>query len=666
MDDDDYSSEDIEDFEEDALKDLRSGKVQVQNPGGTLRCPYSPSRKKQAYPYKDLLQHAEGVSKGKRGAEAAGKHRALCKYLKTDLVNLALPPVERVHKLELAAPQRKDTEDLLVYPWAGVVFNIDNSGRGKDGFRVGPGVADIRQYFSVYNPDKTHVFWGPQGHMGMAILTFMKQLEGFKDAQAFEKWFMDRGHGRRDWERRRREGLGSELYGWLARKEDFEGRKETKEDAIVAKYLQENGDLKDVGMVGDEMNKIHDQRFKSLAETVSQKNTEFQNLLTESEVMRRNAEFAMQELEDKHKKELEQVTNKAKQATEDHTKTMHEHNQRLQSSMEALKKRCKDLEDKEKNMNNQAERVLLEQEKNQNRWQLDIVKQQTQMQKKYHTDQVKLIKRHEEERKQLEVFIQNKRLCIAKQHENEVEVLRLGEKIDSDKFKEMAESFNVAGEESKIITKDLEKKLKEMEEQKRVFEEELETLKDENEDFNNTINHLATMARSKSDELEEARKLAVRALHKYGNKELNVKRMGEIETKPWIAACQQLYRNHAEGWEMAQSTKLSEWEELLTDHDFSPFKMVQKGNEDKWESQVDPNNEKLQELRTELGDEVCQTVVTALKELEEYNASGRYPVLVIWNFAKNRKATLAEVIRVLMDALDPKKKKGVKRTVANR
>ncbi|CAM6097253.1 unnamed protein product [Calypogeia fissa] len=99
------------------------------------------------------------------------------------------------------------------------------------------------------------------------------------------------------------------------------------EDAIVAKYLQENGDLKDVGMVGDEMNKTHNQRFKSLAETVSQKNTEFQNLLTESEVMRRNAEFAMQELEEKHKKELEQVTNKAKQATEDHTKTMYELNE---------------------------------------------------------------------------------------------------------------------------------------------------------------------------------------------------------------------------------------------------------------------------------------------------------------------------------------------------
>lgn len=302
-DDEDYSSEDIDDIEEQSLAELRSGKLQVQNSGGTLRCPYSPSRKKQAYPYKDLLQHAEGVAKGKRGADAAGKHRALCTYLKTDLVELALPPVERVHKLELVAPVREVAEDLLVYPWSGVVFNIDNKERSA-GLRVGPGVADIRQHFAVFHPEKTHVFWGPGGHLGMAVLTFLKQLEGFKDAQAFEKWFLDRGLGRKDWERRRRGDPGTKLYGWLARKEDYEGRGNAKEDGLVAKYLQDNGDLKDVGMVGEEMNKIQDQRFKSLAETVSQKNTQFQNLLTESEITRRNAEFVMHQLEEKHKKGL--------------------------------------------------------------------------------------------------------------------------------------------------------------------------------------------------------------------------------------------------------------------------------------------------------------------------------------------------------------------------
>lgn len=85
--------------------------------------------------------------------------------------------------------------------------------------------------------------------------------------------------------------------------------------------------------------------------------------------------------------------------------------------------------------------------------------------------------------------------------------------------------------------------------------------------------------------------------------------------------------------------------------------------------QVDPDNEKLQALRRELGDEVYQTVVTALEEIEEYNASGRYPVPVIWNYERKRRATLREVIAVLLDhiqGLDPKKKKGLKRTAANR
>lgn len=57
------------------------------------------------------------------------------------------------------------------------------------------------------------------------------------------------------------------------------------------------------------------------------------------------------------------MTKKAKQSTDEHTQAMHEHNRILQSSMEALQKRCKALEDKENDMENQADREILEQEK---------------------------------------------------------------------------------------------------------------------------------------------------------------------------------------------------------------------------------------------------------------------------------------------------------------
>lgn len=72
------------------------------------------------------------------------------------------------------------------------------------------------------------------------------------------------------------------------------------------------------------------------------------------------------------------------------------------------------------------------------------------------------------------------------------------------------------------------------------------------------------------------------ALNKYGNETFKVKRMGEIQSKPWQAACRQRYSSHKEGWEVVLSTKISEWEELVTDHTFEVFKNVQIGGQDKW------------------------------------------------------------------------------------
>ncbi|CAM6123603.1 unnamed protein product [Calypogeia fissa] len=72
-----YDNVQLVKYEEETMAKLRGKKLIVQNPDGTLPCPLSPSRKKQAYPYKDLLQHAIVVASGKRGPEATGNHSAL-------------------------------------------------------------------------------------------------------------------------------------------------------------------------------------------------------------------------------------------------------------------------------------------------------------------------------------------------------------------------------------------------------------------------------------------------------------------------------------------------------------------------------------------------------------------------------------------------------------
>lgn len=66
---------------------------------------------------------------------------------------------------------------------------------------------------------------------------------------------------------------------------------------------------------------------------------------------------------------------------------------------------------------------------------------------------------------------------------------------------------------------------------------------------------------------------------------------------------------------------------------------------------------KLQKLKEEWGDEVYLAVVTALKELNEYNPSGRYVVPELWNCKEGRKATLKEVIAYIANHSKPAKRR---------
>lgn len=59
---------------------------------------------------------------------------------------------------------------------------------------------------------------------------------------------------------------------------------------------------------------------------------------------------------------------------------------------------------------------------------------------------------------------------------------------------------------------------------------------------------------------------------------------------------------------------------------------------------LNEDDELLRGLKDEWGDEIYDAVVTALKEVHEYNPSGCYLVPEFWNFKENRKATLKEVI----------------------
>ena len=63
---------------------------------------------------------------------------------------------------------------------------------------------------------------------------------------------------------------------------------------------------------------------------------------------------------------------------------------------------------------------------------------------------------------------------------------------------------------------------------------------------------------------------------------------------------------------------------------------------------IDEEDERLKDLQNEYGDEVYMVVTDALKEMNEYNPSGRYVVSELWNFKEGRKATLREGVEDIL------------------
>lgn len=72
---------------------------------------------------------------------------------------------------------------------------------------------------------------------------------------------------------------------------------------------------------------------------------------------------------------------------------------------------------------------------------------------------------------------------------------------------------------------------------------------------------------------------------------------------------------------------------------------------------INDDDELLKNLKVEWGVEIYEAVTTALKEMNEYNPSGRYVISELWNFKEKRKATLKEVIAYILKSLKTLKRK---------
>ncbi|KAJ1294648.1 hypothetical protein BS78_01G161400 [Paspalum vaginatum] len=182
--------------------------------------------------------------------------------------------------------------------------------------------------------------------------------------------------------------------------------------------------------------------------------------------------------------------------------------------------------------------------------------------------------------------------------------------------------------------------------------EALEEKDAEMESIDSLNQTLIIMQRRTNDELEEAKKELTDGLQQMLNvrSTIGVKRMGELDQKAFLAACKE---KTAEDEELA--ILCSKWEDELRNPEWHPFKVVHVDGQEK--EILKDDDKKLQALKAELGEKAHDVIMKALREMNEYNPSGRYPIPELWHLKEDRKAPIGEVAAYIVKQWKTNKKK---------
>ena len=121
--------------------------------------------------------------------------------------------------------------------------------------------------FSKYKPLWVKIL-ADEDQVAQAMVHFGKDWIGFKNAVEFEKSFEAGRHSKKEWSADR-EHLGSSIYGWLARADDYRAEGKTGD------YLRRNAELKTLSDIVQEEKQDKDTIVLNLANEIE---TKTQNL----------------------------------------------------------------------------------------------------------------------------------------------------------------------------------------------------------------------------------------------------------------------------------------------------------------------------------------------------------------------------------------------------
>ncbi|CAJ2656480.1 unnamed protein product [Trifolium pratense] len=599
----DISESEIEEYFEKPYKQLKDGNYKVKNVNGTLRCPYYAGKKKQEFKYKDLLQHASGVGKGSanRSAKQKANHLALAKYLETDLINEA----DQIPQPDLIQPVNQPAHPVenYVWPWTGIIVNIKRKLQDP---------AYWLKEISKYKPLNFHIFLVDGD--AQAVIDFNNDWNGFMNASEFEKSLETKHHGKKDWNSMDLQA-SSDIYGWVAREDDYNCEGPIGENSIVENLANE------IDITNENLNKMqykYNEKNMSLSRMLEEKDKLHNAFVEESRSMQRKAREDVRRILE----EQEKMSNE------------------LDEKMRKLDSWSRDLNKRE--VLTDQERQKLDEDKNKKDLRNESLQLASKEQKIADANFFKLVEQQKREKEEdLNKILQLEKQLDAKQ-KLEMEIVELRGKLQVMKH---------LGDQDDAAIK------KKMEEMNAELTDKIESLEDM-ELMNQT---LIVKERQSNDELQAARKELIEGLNAMkprtkaskAPKPVNIgtKRMGELDQQVFLNACKKKYfeDDGTKGVELC-----SFWQENVKDPAWHPFKVIKVN--DTHESVLDEEDEKLKKLKLEWGDEVFSAVVTALEEVNEYNPSGRYAVSELWNFKEKRKATLKEVITHIVGQLKGKKR----------
>ncbi|KAK6227965.1 hypothetical protein SCA6_000305 [Theobroma cacao] len=629
--DSDISESEMEEYEDKSYEKLKNGKHNIKVSEETYTCPYCPKKKKRDYLYKELLQHASGVGNSnseKRSAKEKANHLALVKYLEKDLVAVGSSSKTAAEEDPLSG---YDHDEKIVWPWTGIVVNIPTR-RSEDGRSVGESGSKLRDELirRGFNPIRVLPLWNYRGHSGTAVVEFHKDWPGLHNALSFEKAYQADHHGKKEW--CANNDVKSGLYAWVARADDY------KSSGIIGEHLRKTSDLKTISGIMEEEARKQDRLVSNLTNIIETKNKHIKEMEARCSETSKSLEVLMDEKDNLLQAYNEEIKKIQLSAREHFLRIFNDH-EKLKSQLESHKRdlELRGVELEKREALNESERKKLAEELEQNAVQNSALQLASLEQKKADENVMKLA----EDQKRQKEELHNRIIQLEKQLDQK-QALEL-------EIEQLRGSLNVIrhmGDEDDIeVLRKMEATLKELREK----EGELEDV----EALNQT---LIVRERKSNDELQEARKELINGLKEISSRaHIGVKRMGELDSKPFFEVMKRRY-NEEQAEERA-SELCSLWDEYLKDPDWHPFKRIKLEGEEEYQEVINDEDEKLRDLRNQMGNEVYKVVTSAIKEINEYNPSGRYIISELWNYGEGRKATLQEGVIYLLKLWNTAKRK---------